>query len=196
MLYVKNKIDGLKYSQLMSYAINRCDVLTYRVKNYNKIMVGDHNLNMFPGHIIGDIIDVEVVRNIREDNIYELDVISLFQNAANKYCIKRYEDHEYFSSNAGHMSEIYVLQINPSIMSLLSSVDSIYDWIPPRMPEDLCFFSKGECWLKSESHSNSCWIYSDRSDRIERRLLRQIGVRFHESHDDIAPPSLHYSIEF
>ncbi|MBT2214848.1 stage III sporulation protein AH [Virgibacillus dakarensis] len=48
-----------------------------------------------------------------------------------------------------------------------NSVDSLYSWEQPELPEDLSFFKDGEVWLATSSHENECYILPTNQSEIK-----------------------------
>ncbi|MEJ8553067.1 hypothetical protein [Tepidibacter sp. Z1-5] len=60
---------------------------------------------------------------------------------------------------------IYHYSLNEhSINILLQSADSLYSWVQPNLPEDLCFIKEdGSVWVYTSSHEEMSWV-EDESD--------------------------------
>lgn len=163
MLYIKNQIRFLKYNSLILYALLRCDTFTVRVPKYNEEIISSTDKNGF--------------------NRLEF-TLETFE----PFIIRKYSSNKYFFSESESCSEIYEVCLNNDIFCTLF-VDDIYGWKLPEMPEDLCLFSKGVCWLKSNSHQKSCWIYTDHD--VEKDILKKvIGLKYYDDGEDTEAPKL------
>ena len=165
MLRIVSKINHKKYVKLMHYALLRCDVMTFALPDFNSSSVED----------IGS----------KEFLEYKNSINSLL-NKINPFIKKIYADNRYFSSEGDNYLEIYELYLNECVIEAIISAKSLYSWVYPDMPEDLCLFSKQKCWLKSVAHEKYCWIYTD-SD-IEKDILKKlIGLKYYDDRDDEIP---------
>lgn len=164
MLIIKNDIKDYKYDDLLSYMTLRCDTFTF--------VVPDFETNSPAGFRSNDFIEYKKRINWRLD-------------ALKPYIIKVYNDKDYFGNWQDYYQEIYVVQFNEFSKGCLAS-SSLYSWKYPELPEDLCFFSKGKCFLRSVAHEEMCWIFPDHD--IEKDILKKvIGLKFYEREDIEAP---------
>lgn len=71
-------------------------------------------------------------------------------------------------------------------MGSLLATDGLYSWKFPDNLEDLCFYAKGKCWLKSVAHEKLCWIFTDND--VEKEVISKvIGLKYVETEDCDAP---------
>ena len=54
-----------------------------------------------------------------------------------------------------------------SALQCLLSVNSLFDWIWPTMPQDLCFFRENTCWFCSISHEKQAILTEPTNQDIE-----------------------------
>lgn len=171
MLTIKNDIKDKKYYSLILYALLRCDVFTFAVPDLHSKMTSDTRSDEF----------LEYKKHIS----WQLDDFKPF-------LLKEYADTEYFGSLRDYYSEIYVMSLNDDVLGQVMAMEGLYSWKYPDMPEDLCLFSKGKCWLKSIAHEKICWIYTD--SEVEKDILKKvIGLKFTEM-DELDVPTLDYHI--
>lgn len=192
MLIIKNKIDEWTYSKLIDFLLIRCDLISYRLPNYNKFTVTEEALKYYPECKLGVI-----YRDINNNDfeVYKKN-IQFTLDAFEKYCIKEYEDFKYHNSIQGYDSEVKLIKLSDKLIGPLKAIGGLYDWQYPNMPEDLCFFSKGKCFLKSVAHEKLCFIYTD--DKFDMKILKKIGLKFviiPDSIDDI-PLLLNYELKY
>jgi len=76
----------------------------------------------------------------------------------------------------GHFANIYVFKTSDLAKKVvMENTSSLYSWISPDYPEDLIFYkTKGEVWLLSTSHEQTCDIYETDQSILDRLL--EIGV--------------------
>ncbi len=55
-----------------------------------------------------------------------------------------------------YMIDLYTA--NSDIQAYLLSVDGLFDWQLPHLPEDISFFKDGKCWLATCSHEKLAWL--------------------------------------
>lgn len=165
MLIIKNEIKDKKYYSLLLYAILRCDTFSFAVPDlYSK-----------------------AASDVRSEEFMEYKKRMSFQwDDYKKFSLKKYTSTDYFGSFREYYTEIYIMQLNDETLGQVMATEGLYSWKYPYMPEDLCFFSKRKCWLKSVAHEKICWIYTD-SD-VEKDILRKvIGLKFKETDDTDLP---------
>lgn len=113
--------------------------------------------------------------------------VAPFLDSIKPYIIKQYAGTEYFWST-GVDADIYVVSLSEQLRETLLNIGSVFAWQYPLAPEDLCFMSKGKCWLASIAHEELCFIYSD--SNIEKDIIKKIlGLKFTER-SDVETPSL------
>jgi len=74
----------------------------------------------------------------------------------------------------GEKREMLLYEVNEEAVSVLRrAARSLYDWIAPRLPEDLCFLrSDKEPWFVSITHERHCFfILEPNEKRTLERLL-------------------------
>lgn len=69
-----------------------------------------------------------------------------------------------------------VYRLSPEVKKYILSADNIFSWIYPERPEDISFFSKGECWLSTTAHEGFCDIF-DHEYEMEC-LLGSLGMDY------------------
>lgn len=152
MLRITGKIKDFRYNKLILYSLLRCDQFTFEISDYHS----------------------EEFSSERSKEFFEYkERIEYFFKYFKPYIEKKYIDKEH-----GY-SEVYVMSLNIDSIAPLLATYGLYSWKYPDMPEDLRFFSKGECWLKSVAHENLCWIYTDCD--VEKEIIRKvIGLKYYE----------------
>lgn len=182
---VTNKIKGKVYINLINYLMSRCDVLVYRLPNFNQFSVTPEAQEIYPEQKLGIHINNE---NDNDFSKYKKRVNSKFSHLE-KYCIGMSVSWKYFSSIYGHDSEIKIYKLDEEFRgSLLAHADSLYDWRHPKLPEDLHFFSKGECFLSSIAHENMCHITTE-TPQDAKILEKIIGLNLLELPEEIYKPN-------
>lgn len=94
------------------------------------------------------------------------------------FVIKNYMSVEYCGRFTEDVYNIYQMNFDYYIVDYLYIELNLYKWIYPNLPEDLCFYRNGKCFVKTISHEKLCFIYTDDSKEIED--LRKIGLNFIE----------------
>lgn len=167
MLIVKNEIKDFKYNKLVLYALLRCDAFTFALPDMDSKSGFDSRSNEFSEY--------------KKEVEYRLE-------AFEPYILNKYIDKNYFSSERGYYSEIYVVSLNEDSVGTIMATEGLFSWKYPEMPEDLYFFSKGVCWLESVAHEKTCLIYTDHD--VEKEILKKvIGLKFYED-DNMNSPVL------
>lgn len=166
MLLIKNKkIENPVYNLLITYLHNCCDVATFSLCDFHEGF-----------------------------DAYESRMEELFAaSSLNKFIIRKYWDSEYCNSVSGYSYEIYVVSLSKETIRFFMLGLGLYNWLFPYLPEDLCFYRNGKCFLESISHERICRIYSD--DEHIKAMLRKIGLNFFELPDE-EPPTLKYTLMY
>lgn len=191
MLYIKNDIKDKIYYGLMFYAFMRCDVVTFHLPNFNKRVINEKNKD-----VLFENLDFGVKEKKRDNHDYSdyLDNIEELLADFKKNILYEYKDVEYVGSIYGHECDIKVISLSSQIVfNNLMGSGRLYDWKYPELPEDLCLFSKGKCWLQSIAHEELCFIYTD--DPLEMKILKKIGLKFLIVEDDEVP-TLKYTLKY
>lgn len=145
-----------RYNALIIYLYNCCDTLSFLIPDYD----------------------------YAEDIKYE-DNIELFMSAIEPYIIKNYQSNEYCGSKTGGKYNIYHVTFDENVIGPLCAGLHLYNWIYPYLPEDLCFYKEGKCYLSSVAHEKLCWIYTEDEDEI--KALKETGLKFTEMPFEEAP---------
>lgn len=62
---------------------------------------------------------------------------------------------------------------------LLDAAQSLYSWVQPGLPEDLCFYKNQESWLSNTAHEKQC-IFNNLSLDELLRLQKVPGLQIQE----------------
>ena len=224
ILILKQEPKRAKYKQLIKYAMNYCDAISFVIRyDYwmNDIARFDRiceNLNLTETELIK--YNKEKSR-IYSDEFNEKDIEKIIKN--HPKCIKQYKEvrnkmekmkkelmgnliYERHNPNWGINSSYFnplnitdIESINPekeynykkiniydicfyktgdNIKEFLLKQKSLYTFLPPKLPEDLCFWKKGTCWMATSTHDKECFIYEENAKRIQQ--LKEIGLKFEE----------------
>ena len=165
MLLINGKIKNKSYINLVLYALIRCDAFSCAVpdfESYDANKVGSKDFIEYKNRIQW------ILDDLKPSILYQ------------------YTSKEYFNSVREYNSEIYICSLNDNTMGTVIANEGLYSWQYPEMPEDLCLFSKGKCWLKSIAHEKKCWIYTD--NEVEKDILKKvIGLKFTEIEEPDIP---------
>lgn len=76
----------------------------------------------------------------------------------------------------GHFANIYYYKIDDNAKEVLKKyANSLYEWLSPNLPEDLCFFKENkEVWLASIAHEKDSWF--NYLSEEEKEQLYGIGL--------------------
>jgi len=177
----KKELKFINYDVLFEYALGFCDVLTLQVPNHNKEVINEKNhavdLDLEIGHC-------EISEDPFEEVYYE-NANRLVEKIFGKYIIKTFFDTSYMTSIFASERKIYLIQVNEEVVNNLSGFGGLFEWQYPLLPEDLCLFTKGKCWLHSIAHEGLCWIYDDSKEL--KQLLKKNKIKFNDGPGDDAP---------
>ena len=65
---------------------------------------------------------------------------------------------------------------------LLSKVDSLYAFNPPYLPEDICFYKNGYCWLGTLTHEKSNFINIENKE--DYNYFKKIGLKLRKESNE------------
>jgi hypothetical protein len=98
--------------------------------------------------------DMGVSINYYDDLLRDLDI----------FLIEKKELSEWASQKLGDNNTAFVFFYKSRIEAkdiLLNISDSLFEWVHPKLPEDLSFINNGSVWLSTCSHENYSVIISD-----------------------------------
>lgn len=72
-------------------------------------------------------------------------------------------------------------RLSEEVKEYVLSADDIFSWIYPNRPEDISFFSNGECWLSTTAHEELCDIFDHESEM--KFLLDSLGIEYTQIHN-------------
>ena len=62
----------------------------------------------------------------------------------------------------GHTAILRRYRVADESVKLLEVAGSLYSWLQPKLPEDLCFYAAGDIvWLASISHEGEAWFLDE-----------------------------------
>lgn len=184
MISIIGKIENGKYYLLLDYLFSKCDVFTFHLPDKFNEFISENNIEYFPWCNLNTYVnsidskEFEEYKNSIEYRVREF----------RRFFIKEYIDVEYAGNIYGNKMEIKVIRFDESLLGALKATSGLYDWQYPKMPEDLCFYSQGKCFLRSVAHEKMCIIYSDDYDTIY--TLKKIGLKYRHDINDLIPPTL------
>lgn len=86
----------------------------------------------------------------RKELNYDMEIIDQFQ----PYMIEQYKTKEWASTKtSGPAATVYKIEVCPQTCRLLKKLaNSLYDWVAPKLPEDLTFLKNNFVWFFACSH--------------------------------------------
>ena len=136
------------YDKLLKYALKNCDAFMLVLCNYYK------------------------------DPLYQERVVQ-FEKKLEPLLIKSRNNRSWPGTEGpdeGRQYKINFYRCHPSARESLFQPLSLYNWLYPYFPEDLCFFIQGYCWLRTTAHEEIGEIFL--RDEQERRILQSMGIHF------------------
>lgn len=190
MLYIISKIEGEKYRMLLDFLQKECDALSFQVADYWV------ESNLYNDYLNANVKDMsyedglkwiesqpkltsEEILN-RPDSAGYLSYKVTIENTLKpfrKFFFKDYVDTEHTIYTTTVKKEIIFAHFDESLLSELKKVNGLYDWRDPNLPEGLCFFKNGYCFLMSVAHEKECFIYSN--DKRVKNILRGMGIYYY-----------------
>lgn len=77
-----------------------------------------------------------------------------------------------------YIYNICFYKTSDNVKEFLLQQDRLYKFLAPNLPEDICFFKNGKCWLKTTTHEHEGYIFEQNGE--EKEYLKQIGLKFEE----------------
>ena len=154
MLSILQDIKGDVYVRLITEACKRCDKFSLIRTNYTQSYYKRATFSSKP---------------IRQYRIKSKAVNSWPNGGPGEEYIKMNPDYPYKS-----IMDIY--RVCDETRDFLISQGDMFNWCPPDLPEDLCFYRGEDCWMFCTAHEEICMINTN--DRCDRLLLMDMGLDF------------------
>ena len=148
LLSFKKDIEGENYKNLLLFLSKQCDAFLLVYINYDQIPEYDTLKQKWQNELLQDRI------LIRHDPVWP-------------------------STNlirCPHVPDICVYRLNDHSLHILLSAGSLFDWNYPHLPEDLSFFSNGQCIMGINAHERYAFMQDARENRS---LLHEMDVPYH-----------------
>lgn len=69
----------------------------------------------------------------------------------------------------GHYADIHYISCSPAAADiLLAYTHSLYSWVQPRLPDDLCFLKGGQPWLVNTAHEHMGSLHTEEEEELVR----------------------------
>lgn len=91
----------------------------------------------------------------------------------------------YAGQETEHLNEVYYYSTIGLSGEPFKMAESIYDWLYPDLPEDICFFKEGVCWFQSIAHEKLCFVYD--SSKKTKDHLTWLSFNFIEDQNKDVP---------
>ena len=147
MITVTEDIVKPYYDELIQYLLKKCDVFTFCLPNFGKL-----------------------IRTINgQKTIKYLDDGSVFSSYKNKVMpriektltrqLKIYHSECYGTNSYDREREIYIVAIDKFMDISFFDNERLFAWRYPNFPEDICFYKEGRCFMELISHEQLCFFY-------------------------------------
>lgn len=77
-----------------------------------------------------------------------------------------------------YIYNICFYKTSENVKEFLLQQNRLYKFLPPNLPEDICFLKNGKCWLRTTTHEHEGYIFEQ--NEAEKEYLKQIGLKFEE----------------
>lgn len=183
--YIHNNYDKIyaNINNILEDRLGRQDI-----DKYIKFLQKSHKISVRLKEDIQLEIDTKVKFHVYEKSILEI------KKKLSKYLIKERHNPEWAGSkvivndkikedlykyNNQYIFDICFYKNSDEIKRfLIESVDSLYKFNPPYLPEDISFFKEGHCWLKTVTHENMCVINIESKEEYDN--LTNIGIKMED----------------
>ncbi|NMH68184.1 hypothetical protein HF072_05265 [Bacillus sp. RO3] len=110
----------------------------------------------------------------RKELSYDQNVLAVFQ----PHIIQTYQTKEWANTlTLGPPATAHLIEANEGTCKLLQQLaNGLYDWVAPRLPEDLTFIKNNFTWFSSTTHEE-CGGFSIRSDYYRRFIHTIPGLK-------------------
>ena len=182
MIQIICEISNKKHKGLIEWLFTKCDMFTFAVPDFSKPTDLLRNESCSDEAIccFGECSEEE-----KQDIIDYNNKVAEKIAPIKKCVLKNYFDAFYCGFCNGYEKEIFIVEFNNDTKDFLIQTDNLCLWTYPDMPEDVCFFGNGKCFMRTVAHEKLMLIYDDGKDT--RRSLRNMGIKFRVDIDEPIP---------
>lgn len=132
-------------------------------------------------------------KNKKEYNVQKLNIDKI-KTSLKPYLLKERHNPEWCGSSSDfdgtelpkyrndYIYDICVYRISEEVEDFLTqSVNRLYGWNPPYLPQDICFLNNGYCQFKSITHEDIAYI--NLKSKEEYKHLDSIGVKLQQEYE-------------
>jgi len=164
-MLIKTKVENKQYEKLIDYASKKCDAVMFVARkdgfDQKQIKLLDKTFSDLKKELKNNFI------KSRNGSYW------VHTKVGNKQLgLTHFKD----PYNFDDLFKVEFYRIDSTTKKYLLTNKNMYNWLNPKYPEDLSFFSKGYCWLYSVAHEEICYIYCE--NEIEYEYLKSIGIEF------------------
>lgn len=181
-MHITNGIANKKYNDILDFISTRCDMFTFCIPDYNYRIITEQNKHLFCDNDTQETIMKDISSSRDLYNAYEERTKSIRESLLT-YLVRSYNDVIYLDQIRQYKMTIYLYAINSDSINILKSyTNNLFSWKYPTSPEDLCFFSKGRCFLQSIAHEKLCYIYP--SNKFDMSIIKGIRLKYFVFQDE------------
>ena len=193
---------GKQYKKLMKYAIKKSDVMMFVIRRDRYIKIANYKIIKRVSNVLNvRIEDIETNYMNYIENQYEklyenykyifseeldiIDELSKLRKMKKKYLVKEKHDDKWTVNEVitkrekednQYLFDICFYKICPEVENfLLESVNSLYDFNPPYLPEDIAFYKDNYCWFYTVTHEKRCEM--DIENIEECNYIENMGIK-------------------
>ena len=154
---VKKDLKGNTHDELIQYLARRCDVVTFNVP--------------YPTWQSG-----QPCPEIFDDEFSEyIDGLKNMYADLKPYIMKEEISNKYMGDSYPFILKIYTVKLCKETEAHFRGKEHICEWAYPYDLADLCFFSKGECYMRTVGRYGLCEIYGACDNELF--LLKHMGLK-------------------
>ncbi len=180
MLDIMHSISDNKYTELVEWLCQKCDMFTFMIPNYGKRV---EEANKAVEHFLKEYSEEEKKKFFEEEKQRYVEYCSKVDEIITpikKHIHKRYYDTSYCGCDIYYEIEIVEVHLNNDTKNFLIKYSNLCMWTYPNMPEDVCFYSKGKCFMRTVAHEG---ILSINNSSETKMFLRKHAIPFRKNVD-------------
>lgn len=154
-IQIIDSLDKNTYEGIIDILCSECDAITFNIPNYNKDFSKSKNIDSATNFIGQNALTTvnyytKCIMNAKESlKAIESSQISMFF------------DVEYAGYKSIYLNQVFVYKIDDCVKDYLKRSNNFFDWKFPNFAEDVCFYSKGICRLRTVAHEELLLIFNE-----------------------------------
>lgn len=167
-------ICGNVYCEILNELFKRSDSFLFHLPNMGKMLVNERNIEYFPEYELG-----YTEEDNQEKHISYIKQVQPYLEIIKNDIIESHIDTGYLNQVSNIEMEVFRVSISENSKAFFSKTNDFLNWKYPKLPEDPCFLSNGECIFQCLSHEELCFL--NYYDKKIIKLLKTNNIDFYRS---------------